>query len=89
MFVVEMLLGIFKVFYFINIQLDIQSFVGFSVELVLYEFKDLILEQYYNVVVLIIWMMKYFVDVVKYLKSLCWIQVFVVGVDDILVVGFD
>jgi phosphoglycerate dehydrogenase-like enzyme len=78
-----------KVLYPTNIQLDIQSLVGFSVELVPYEPKDPIPEQHHNAVVLITWMTKHLADAAKHLKSLRWIQALAAGVDDILAAGFD
>ncbi|KAH8169818.1 d-isomer specific 2-hydroxyacid dehydrogenase, NAD binding domain-containing protein [Sarocladium implicatum] len=78
-----------KVLYPTNIQLDIPSLVGYSVELVGYDPKDPIPEQHHDAVVLITWMTKHLADAAKQLKSLRWIQALAAGVDDILGAGFN
>ncbi|KAL2209350.1 hypothetical protein CC79DRAFT_1305677 [Sarocladium strictum] len=78
-----------KVLYPCNIQLDIDSLVGYNINLVSYEPKDPIPEQHHDAVVLITWMTKHLSDAAKQLKSLRWIQALAAGVDDILSAGFD
>ncbi|KAH7309188.1 D-isomer specific 2-hydroxyacid dehydrogenase [Stachybotrys elegans] len=78
-----------KVLYPTNIELDIDSLVGFLADFVPYDTTVKIPDEHLDAVVLITWMTKHLDYAAQNMKSLRWIQALASGPNDILDANFD
>lgn len=82
-----------KFFYLIFLVFDFVKIIGFFIFIFyFYDVKFFIFFfEYYDVEILVIWVnfKDNFIYVVKNFKDLKWIQFFVVGFNDVFLVGFD